>query len=73
MINADTVYNVLNRSSSMVGYTIPELNIRREFQPSETKKIKFSELEQLTPQPTRSASPLPSCSHRSSILRPTML
>ena len=51
MINADTVYNVLNRSSSMVGYTIPELNIRREFQPGETKKIKFSELEQLTYQP----------------------
>ena len=51
MINANTVYNVLNRSSSMVGYTIPELNIRREFQPGETKKIKFSELEQLTYQP----------------------
>ena len=51
MINADTVYNVLNRSSSMVGYTIPELNIRREFQRGETKKIKFSELEQLTYQP----------------------
>ena len=51
MINANTIYNVLNRSSSMVGYTIPELNIRREFQPGETKKIKFSELEQLTYQP----------------------
>ena len=51
MINANTVYNVLNRSSGLVGYTIPELNIRREFQPGETKKIKFSELEQLTYQP----------------------
>lgn len=39
MINANTIYNVLNRSSSMVGYTIPELNIRREFQPGETKRL----------------------------------
>lgn len=48
MVDNSTIYNVLNRSSSMVVYTIPELNIRREFQPGETKRISFEELEKLT-------------------------
>lgn len=39
---------VKNRSSSMVVYRIPEEGIRREFQPGETKKISFSELEKVT-------------------------
>ena len=33
------VYNVKNRSSSMVVYSIPEAGIRREFTPGETKRI----------------------------------
>lgn len=45
------IYNVKNRSTSMVVYKIPELNIRREFAPGETKKIDFDELEKLTYQP----------------------
>lgn len=48
MINQDTMYNVKNRSSSVVVYRIPELNLRREFAPGETKKITFGELEKLT-------------------------
>ena len=48
MIKQDTVYNVKNRSSSVVVYRIPESNLRREFQPGETKKIPFGELEKLT-------------------------
>lgn len=44
-------YNVKNRSSSMVVYSIPEMNIRREFAPSETKRVSFEELEKLTYQP----------------------
>ena len=48
MINANTIYNVKNRSSSTVVYRIPEDNIRREFAPGETKKIAFGELEKLT-------------------------
>lgn len=48
MINQDTMYNVKNRSSSVVVYKIPENNIRREFAPGETKKIAFGELEKLT-------------------------
>ena len=48
MITSDTVYNVKNRSSSTVVYRIPETNLRREFAPGETKRIKFDELEKLT-------------------------
>lgn len=43
-----TYYNVKNRSASKVVYRIPEANIRREFAPGETKRLPFSELEQLT-------------------------
>lgn len=48
MIKEDTLYNVKNRSSSVVVYRIPESNLRREFAPGETKKIPFGELEKLT-------------------------
>lgn len=48
MITPDTFYNVKNRSSSTVVYRIPETNLRREFAPGETKRIKFEELEKLT-------------------------
>ena len=44
----DRLLNVKNRSASMVVYRIPEDGIRREFAPSETKKIKYSELEKLS-------------------------
>lgn len=48
MINKETMYNVKNRSSSVVVYRIPETNLRREFAPGETKKVPFGELEKLT-------------------------
>lgn len=48
MIKQDTMYNVKNRSSSVVVYRIPETNLRREFAPGETKRIPFGELEKLT-------------------------
>lgn len=48
MIKSDTMYNVKNRSSSMVVYKIPETNLRREFAPGEVKRIPFGELEKLT-------------------------
>ena len=44
-------YNVKNRSSSRVVYRIPEINIRREFMPGETKKIDHEELEKLSYRP----------------------
>lgn len=42
---------VKNRSSSRVGYTIPEENIRRTFAPGESKKIPKDELIKLSYQP----------------------
>lgn len=48
---SDKMLNVKNRSASMVVYTIPEENIRREFMPTETKRLPYSELEKLTYQP----------------------
>lgn len=46
--NADRVFNVKNRSASVVVYRIPEEGIRREFAPGEVKKLSFNELEKLT-------------------------
>ena len=51
MIEQNTMYNVKNRSSSVVVYKIPETNLRREFAPGETKRVPFGELEKLTYQP----------------------
>lgn len=51
MINQTDMYNVKNRSSSVVVYSIPESNLRRTFAPGESKRIPFSELEKLTYQP----------------------
>ena len=42
------IYNVKNRSASMVIYRIPEENIRREFAPGEVKKISLDELTKLS-------------------------
>ena len=48
MIEQNTMYNVKNRSSSVVVYKIPETNLRREFAPGESKRVPFGELEKLT-------------------------
>ena len=50
-MDSNTTYLVTNRSASEVVYSIPEDNIRREFQPNETKKIRHAELEKLSYQP----------------------
>ena len=42
---------VKNRSASVVGYTIPDLNVRRRFAPGETKDVPQEELEKLLYQP----------------------
>lgn len=39
---------IKNRSSGMVIYSIPEMNIRREYAPNEEKKVSYEELEKLT-------------------------
>lgn len=45
------MYYVKNRSAGRVFYKIPEENIRREFNPGESKKISYEELEKLSYQP----------------------
>ena len=50
-IAKDTMFNVKNRSVSTVVYRIPEMNIRREWQPGESKRISFEEIEKLSYQP----------------------
>ena len=47
-MDGNTTYLVTNRSTSVVVYSIPEDNIKREFQPNETKKIRHAELEKLS-------------------------
>ena len=47
-MDRNTLFNVKNRSAGMVVYKLPELGIRREFAPGETKKISYDELEKLT-------------------------
>lgn len=48
---SEVFYNVKNRSSSRVGYSIPEDGIRRTFAPGEMKRISHSELLKLSWQP----------------------
>lgn len=47
----NTMCTVKNRSSINVGYAIPELSIKRQFAPGETKQISYDELAKLTYQP----------------------
>ena len=47
----EQVYNVKNRSAGMVVYRIPELGVRRVFQPGEVKRISHAELEALSYKP----------------------
>ena len=51
MIRSEVMFNVKNRSTSVVVYRIPESNLRREWAPGEVKRIPFGELEKLTYQP----------------------
>jgi len=44
-------YKVKNRSAGVATYRIPELGIRRAFQPGEVKEISVDELEKLTYRP----------------------
>ena len=45
---SEKIYNVTNRSSSLVFYSIPENHIQRQFGAGETKKIPHDELLALT-------------------------
>jgi len=43
-MNNNTIVLVTNRSTGIVYYTVPEMNIRREFNPKETKRITVGEI-----------------------------
>lgn len=43
--------NIKNRSDNFVGFGIPEMHLRREFAPNETKEIDKEELEKVAFQP----------------------
>lgn len=51
MINNKKIFNVKNRSSIKVIYTIPDLNIRRTFEPGQSFSVTYEELERLSFQP----------------------
>lgn len=44
----DKIYMVKNRSTSVISYRIPDMRVRRVFQPGEVKKISGEELEMLS-------------------------
>lgn len=48
MLNKDTIIKVTNRSYGSVGYEVPDLGIRREYQPKEIKEVTYEELLKLS-------------------------
>ena len=44
----DRLIKVINKYNGTVGYTVPDLNIHRNFYPGESKEVSFNELEQLS-------------------------
>lgn len=48
MIDKDRMVKVINKFNGVVGYTIPEMNLHRNFYPRENKDIRFEELERLS-------------------------
>ena len=47
MVEKTREVKLTNRDNGSVGYTIPDLNLRREFSPGETKTVTFDEIEKL--------------------------
>lgn len=49
MLDNNTIIKVTNRDNGYVGYVIPELgNLRRKFQPGETKELTMDEIRKLS-------------------------
>lgn len=49
--NKTITFGLKNRSAGVVCYSVPDLSIRREFQPGETKKVTKEEIERLSYEP----------------------
>jgi hypothetical protein len=48
MMDRNTLVRVKNRSASSLVYKVPDLGVRREFNPGEVKRISIDELEKLS-------------------------
>lgn len=48
MMDRNTLVQVKNRSASSLVYKVPDLGVRREFNPGEVKRISIDELEKLS-------------------------
>ena len=48
MLMNDTKVIVKNRTNSVAGYKVPDLGVRRIFQPGEKKEISMEELRKLS-------------------------
>lgn len=48
MLDKDTIIKVTNRDSGSVGYSIPELGVRRKFAQGEVKELTMNELRKLS-------------------------
>jgi hypothetical protein len=47
MLNNETIVKVTNRSFGRTGYSLPERNVRRQFEPKQTKEVTMGELREL--------------------------
>lgn len=48
MLDKNTVIKVTNRDNSSIGYSVPDLGIRRVYQPGETKEVTYEEIQKLS-------------------------
>lgn len=47
-MNKDTLIKVVNKYNGVVGYSVPDLGVERNFYPGESKDITFNELQRLS-------------------------
>lgn len=48
MLEKDTLVKITNRDNGVVGYSVPDLGVHRNFQPGETKEITVEEIRKLS-------------------------
>ena len=47
MLDKTSIIKITNRSTGIVGYSVPDLNIQRSFTPGETKEVTVEEVQRL--------------------------
>ena len=48
MLDKTSIIKITNRSTGIVGYSVPDLNIQRSFTPGETKEVTVEEVQRLS-------------------------